>query len=131
MAQNDPLHGITLEEILYILEGHYGWDGLSQHIDIRCFKQDPSIKSSLKFLRKTPWARSKVERLYIELVTTGDGPENREPKPKKENKLKTEFRSTTQTHKETHSVPPVTAKKEPKQTDLPTKKPIDSSKFTF
>jgi len=61
----DPLHGLTLEAILTSLEEHYGWDGLSQKINIRCFTNEPSIKSSLKFLRKTPWARKKVETLYL------------------------------------------------------------------
>ncbi len=62
---NDPLHGITLERLLTDLVEDYGWDGLAYRIDVRCFKNDPSIKSSLKFLRKTPWARSKVEALYL------------------------------------------------------------------
>ncbi|WP_421869675.1 VF530 family DNA-binding protein [Motiliproteus sp.] len=62
---NNPLHGITLEQIVTKLVEHYGWVKLSQRIDINCFKKDPSIKSSLKFLRKTPWARTKVEDLYI------------------------------------------------------------------
>ncbi|MDX1298949.1 MAG: VF530 family protein [Pseudomonas sp.] len=61
----DPLHGVTLETVLSALVAQYGWDGLAQRIDIRCFKSDPSIKSSLTFLRKTPWAREKVEALYI------------------------------------------------------------------
>ncbi len=61
----DPLHGVTLEQILIRLESHYGWDGLAQRIDINCFKSEPSIKSSLKFLRRTPWARDKVEQLYV------------------------------------------------------------------
>jgi uncharacterized protein (DUF2132 family) len=61
----DPLHGVTLETILNDLVAKLGWDGLASRIDIRCFKSDPSIKSSLTFLRKTPWAREKVEALYI------------------------------------------------------------------
>lgn len=61
----DPLHGLTLEAIVTSLEAHYGWEGLGQKINIRCFTSDPSVKSSLKFLRKTPWARKKVETLYI------------------------------------------------------------------
>ncbi|WP_082353785.1 VF530 family DNA-binding protein [Marinagarivorans algicola] len=61
---NDPLHGITLEQILTSLEARYGWEELYRKVNIRCFGYDPSIKSSLKFLRKTPWARSKVETLY-------------------------------------------------------------------
>ena len=62
---NNPLHGLTLESVLTQLEEHYGWDGLAQRVDINCFKSDPSIKSSLKFLRKTQWARTKVETLYV------------------------------------------------------------------
>ena len=62
---NNPLHGITLELVVTKLVDRYGWDGLAQKIDINCFKSDPSIKSSLKFLRKTPWARKKVESLYV------------------------------------------------------------------
>ncbi len=60
------LHGITLESLLNQLVEHYGWEGLAKRIDINCFMSDPSVKSSLKFLRKTPWARSKVEELYLE-----------------------------------------------------------------
>lgn len=63
--ENDPLHGITLEKIVVYLVEHYGWRSLGDQIQIRCFNSDPSIKSSLKFLRKTPWARSKVESLYV------------------------------------------------------------------
>ncbi|WP_211343609.1 VF530 family DNA-binding protein [Neptunomonas concharum] len=63
--QNNPLHGLTLERIVTELEARYGWDELGSLINIRCFTSDPSIKSSLKFLRKTPWAREKVEQLYI------------------------------------------------------------------
>ncbi|MDL2357422.1 MAG: VF530 family protein [Pseudomonadota bacterium] len=59
------LHGITLESILTRLVDHYGWDQLGKHIEINCFISDPSIKSSLKFLRKTPWARTRVEELYV------------------------------------------------------------------
>ncbi|OMH37972.1 VF530 family DNA-binding protein [Motiliproteus sp. MSK22-1] len=62
---NDPLHGITLEKIVNSLVEHYGWADLGERINIRCFNSDPSVKSSLKFLRKTPWARKKVEDLYI------------------------------------------------------------------
>ena len=63
----DPLHGMTLETILVALHAHYGWEGLAERVDVRCFKSDPSIKSSLTFLRKTPWARAKVEALFIQL----------------------------------------------------------------
>ena len=62
---NNPLHGITLEMLLTQLVEHYGWDEMGRIIRIRCFNNDPSIKSSLKFLRKTPWARKKVEDLYL------------------------------------------------------------------
>ena len=61
----NPLHGITLKELVNTLFEHYGWEELGDRINIRCFKSDPSINSSLKFLRKTPWARKKVEDLYI------------------------------------------------------------------
>lgn len=61
----DPLHGITLERMLTELVEHFGWEGLGQRIKVRCFTSDPSIGSSLKFLRKTPWAREKVEHLYL------------------------------------------------------------------
>ena len=62
---NNPLHGITLEMVVTNLVDHYGWSELAQRININCFKSNPSIKSSLKFLRRTPWARDKVENLYI------------------------------------------------------------------
>ncbi len=61
----NPLHGMTLEKIVTTLADTYGWEGLGQRIPIRCFTHDPSVGSSLKFLRKTPWARDKVERLYL------------------------------------------------------------------
>lgn len=61
---SDPLHGITLEQILNRLVDYYGWEDLGLYIEIRCFNVNPSVKSSLKFLRKTPWARKKVEKLY-------------------------------------------------------------------
>jgi len=64
----DPLHGMTLEAILTALHGHYGWHRLGEQIPIRCFSSDPSIPSSLKFLRKTPWARAKVEQLYLYML---------------------------------------------------------------
>lgn len=63
---SQQLHGITLEALLTRLVDHYGWDGMARHVEINCFASDPSIKSSLKFLRKTPWARSKVEALYLQ-----------------------------------------------------------------
>lgn len=62
---NNPLHGITLEQIVNSLVEHYGWGALGKRINIRCFNSDPSVKSSLKFLRKTPWARKKVEDLHV------------------------------------------------------------------
>ena len=61
----NPLHGMTLEKIITELADHYGWEGLGERIAIRCFTHDPSVSSSLKFLRKTPWAREKVEHLYL------------------------------------------------------------------
>lgn len=63
--KNNPLHGITLEVIVTALVTHYGWSELSERIPVNCFIHEPSIKSSLKFLRKTPWAREKVEALYL------------------------------------------------------------------
>ena len=64
---NDPLHGKTLEKILTEMVDYFGWADLGQHIPINCFTNNPSIKSSLTFLRKTPWARKKVENLYIRM----------------------------------------------------------------
>jgi len=61
----NPLHGLTLEKIVTELADYYGWEGLGDRIQIRCFTHDPSVGSSLKFLRKTPWARDKVESLYL------------------------------------------------------------------
>ncbi|WP_420125956.1 VF530 family DNA-binding protein [Longimicrobium sp.] len=61
----NPLHGITLKAMVEHLAERYGWDGLGARISIRCFTHDPSVSSSLKFLRKTPWARAKVESLYL------------------------------------------------------------------
>jgi uncharacterized protein (DUF2132 family) len=63
--EKNPLHGITLEQIMNFLVADYGWDKLGRYINIRCFTSNPSVQSSLKFLRKTPWAREKVEKLYI------------------------------------------------------------------
>ena len=65
---NNPLHGKKLAEILEFLLDKYGWDEMGTRINIKCFTQDPSIKSSLKFLRATPWAREKVERLYLKSI---------------------------------------------------------------
>ena len=62
---SNPLHGVTLEAIVSALAAHYGWEELGQRIAIRCFNSEPSVASSLKFLRKTPWAREKVESLYL------------------------------------------------------------------
>lgn len=62
--KNNPLHGLTLEFILTELHAHYGWSGLNQLIPLKCFESAPSMSSSLKFLRKTPWAREKIEHLY-------------------------------------------------------------------
>ena len=61
----NPLHGVTLEAMLQALVAHFGWPGLASKMPVRCFSQDPSVRSSLKFLRKTPWAREQVERLYL------------------------------------------------------------------
>lgn len=69
MASNDPLHGKTLEMILTELVSHYGWKDLGTIIKVNCFNNNPGIKSSLTFLRKTPWARKKVEDLYINSIS--------------------------------------------------------------
>ena len=61
----NPLHGVTLEMIVTALADHYGWAGLAERVPVRCFSSQPSVSSSLKFLRKTPWAREKVESLYL------------------------------------------------------------------
>lgn len=68
-SSNDPFHGITLETILKDLEAHYGWEELGKLVPIRCFISNPSISSSLTFLRKTPWARAKVEDLYLSYLS--------------------------------------------------------------
>lgn len=81
---NNPLHGIKLENLLNDLVDHYGWEELGQRIDIRCFNHDPSIKSSLKFLRKTPWAREKVEYLYLKMNKLPL------PKPKTDSEIRTD-----------------------------------------
>jgi uncharacterized protein (DUF2132 family) len=64
---NDPLHGVTLENLLKEIVAHYGWRELARRVEIRCFLFDPSIKSSLTFLRKNPWARTKVEEIFVEM----------------------------------------------------------------
>lgn len=64
---NNPLHGIKLEDIMNHLVEHFGWEELGNRININCFKTNPSVKSSLTFLRKTPWARTKVEKLYLSI----------------------------------------------------------------
>jgi uncharacterized protein (DUF2132 family) len=68
IQDNNPLHGMTLEKIVTQLVEHYGWEELGKRVNIRCFKEDPSVKSSLKFLRKTPWAREKVEQLFLDML---------------------------------------------------------------
>lgn len=65
---NNPLHGIKLEQIITELEAYYGWSYMGEQINIRCFTHEPSVKSSLKFLRRTPWARAKVEALYLTML---------------------------------------------------------------
>ena len=67
----DPLHGVTLATIVTELSAHFGWEELAQRVPIRCFQYDPSVKSSLVFLRKTPWARAKVEDQYVRWKLTG------------------------------------------------------------
>ena len=69
---NNPMHGIKLEQIVIHLQKTFGWEGLASRVDVNCFKKDPSVKSSLKFLRKELWAREQVEKLYLESLTTPD-----------------------------------------------------------
>ena len=71
-TSNDPLHGITLKTILNSLLICYGWEGLAERVNINCFNSNPSINSSLKFLRKTPWARTKIETLYRDSLKIKD-----------------------------------------------------------
>lgn len=73
---NNPMHGVTLESVVVKLVEHYGWDELANKININCFKNDPSVKSSLKFLRKTPWAREQVENLYLSTIALRSDPKN-------------------------------------------------------
>ncbi len=73
---NNPLHGVTLESVVVRLVDHYGWDELALRINVNCFVNDPSVKSSLKFLRKTPWARAQVEGLYISTFIPRNNPRN-------------------------------------------------------
>ncbi len=68
MQANNPLHGVTLEKILTELQAHYGWQKMADFIPINCFSSNPTIKSSLIFLRRTPWARAKVEELYLYML---------------------------------------------------------------
>lgn len=70
--KKDPLHGITLETIVVSLVEHYGWEEMGYRIDVKCFNVDPSVSSSLKFLRRTEWARKKVEHLYLEMLSEKD-----------------------------------------------------------
>lgn len=67
---HNPLHGVTLEAMVVALADYFGWQGLGERIPVRCFQSDPSVSSSLKFLRKTPWARKKVEELYLDTQFT-------------------------------------------------------------
>ncbi|HCW98609.1 MULTISPECIES: VF530 family protein [Pantoea] len=75
----DPLHGVTLEMQVNALVTRFGWPELSKRININCFKKDPSVKSSLKFLRRTPWARAEVEALYLESLDKPAAEKNSEP----------------------------------------------------
>ncbi len=90
--ENNPLHGVKLEQILIELSERLGWERMAQHINIRCFSHDPSVKSSLKFLRKTPWAREKVEQFYVHCLKVNFDPnppkKGRTGKPKSTPKSK-------------------------------------------
>ncbi|MDO6459609.1 VF530 family protein [Granulosicoccaceae sp. 1_MG-2023] len=77
---NNPLHGVTLEQVVTKLQAHYGWEELARRVNINCFKKDPSVKSSLKFLRKTAWARTEVEALYIKTFAAS-APKTPAPSP--------------------------------------------------
>lgn len=79
VGQSDPLHGLTLAALLTILVARLGWDWLAQRIDIRCFKTNPDIKSSLTFLRRTPWARVQVEALYLQTLKSLPDPRASQP----------------------------------------------------
>lgn len=84
-ATSDPLHGQTLQAIVTALAAHYGWDELGRRIPIRCFQSEPSVASSLKFLRRTPWARDKVEGLYLFMlrdIKRSGPPQHNFPPPK-------------------------------------------------
>lgn len=78
MSSKDPLHGVTLEALLNALVDRYGWAEMARQVNINCFKSDPTVKSSLKFLRRTPWARKEVEEMYIASL---DEPEARHDAP--------------------------------------------------
>ena len=77
----DPLHGVTLESILHHLVQHYGWGEMAQRIPVRCFQFNPSVKSSLTFLRKTPWARQRIEGWFLADQRQRPGPPNSPPRP--------------------------------------------------
>jgi uncharacterized protein (DUF2132 family) len=89
--ENNPLHGVKLADILAFLEDEYGWKELGRRIKIRCFTHDPSINSSLKFLRKTPWAREKVERLYLKSLKQYNEAAKVRQRIAKENKKGTDY----------------------------------------
>ncbi|MCG7560109.1 MULTISPECIES: VF530 family protein [Pseudoalteromonas] len=76
---NNPLHGVKLQDIVERLVEQLGWEAMAEAVDINCFKKDPSVKSSLKFLRKTPWARDKVEALYLDTFHGFSWPEAKKP----------------------------------------------------
>ncbi len=78
-SSKDPLHGMTLEAIIHALVARCGWDEMGKRVNINCFKSDPSVKSSLKFLRRTPWARAEVEALYIAMLDKPDMPSPASP----------------------------------------------------
>tara|TARA_B110000240_G_C13485441_1_gene447192 strand:- start:882 stop:1181 length:300 start_codon:yes stop_codon:yes gene_type:complete len=77
--QNNPMHGLTLQVIIETLEKQLGFEKMGQQVKINCFTSDPSIKSSLKFLRKTPWAREKVEQLYLYTIKTSASQKSKKP----------------------------------------------------
>jgi uncharacterized protein (DUF2132 family) len=80
-GQGDPLHGVTLQRMLEELVDHFGWKTMGERIRIRCFTSDPSVSSSLRFLRRTPWAREKVEEMYRGMLRQRSGPAERRAEP--------------------------------------------------
>lgn len=125
-GEHDPLHGITLKMIVTELHAELGWDGLAARIDINCFTQNPSIKSSLTFLRRTPWAREKVENLYLRTKQRGKGASS--SSSAYANARKTNTKSTKNDVRGTKKTGSVWAKSGESHNPKPTKSNADNSK---